>query len=163
MPSASATVTVRAASSTVYAYLERRYDSDAHCSASLATKGYVPDISCLEAIVDRRLMFVVAGRDALTRTNVGGWRWSYDIEPIGPAASRVTITYRWSWWMSLLGAGTTHHQACNEITETAMALDALGWACSNPGDAVAEAAVARPQSVDIQSGMPTVRGIRRAT
>jgi hypothetical protein len=138
MPAASATVNVHAAAPMVYAYLAGRYDSEAHCSASLATKGYVPAVKCLEAVADRFLVFMVPGRDPLTRLFVGGWTWSYDIEPTGAGESRVTITYRWNWRMSFLGAGTMYHQACNEITETAMALDALGWAGAERAAVVAE-------------------------
>lgn len=160
MPSASATVNVHATAATVYAYLESRYDSETHRSASLACKGYVPAVRCLEAIADRRLVFMVPGRDPLTRLFIGSWTWSYDIEPTGTGASRVTITYSWNWWMSFLCAGTTYHQACNEITETAMALDALGWSGTERAAVAAEKTGSSQQIVDIRSGQPAATGIR---
>ena len=126
MPSVGASVEVAVPPQTVYSYLQSRYDRDAHRSASLATKGYVPNVSCLEAEPNKRLVFHVRGRDPVLRIFVSGWKWIYDIEPASKSGSRVSVTYIWSWWMSLLGAGTTRHQASNEITETAMALDALG-------------------------------------
>lgn len=132
MPSKSCEVYVVAPPQIVYDYLQSRYDRDAHRSASLATKGYVPNTTCLEAVPSRRLVFQVSGHDPLLRIFLSGWTWIYEIEPASGSASRVTMTYHWSWWMSLLGAGTTSHQASNEITETAMALDALGWARGEP-------------------------------
>jgi hypothetical protein len=92
----------------------------------------VPQVTCLEAEPNKRLVFQIRGRDPLLRTFIGGWQWTYEIEPASESASRVRITYRWSWWMSLLGAGTTRHQACHEITTTALALDALGWDRGEP-------------------------------
>ena len=160
MPSVSATVDVQASADTVYAYLEGRYDRTAHRSASLATKGYVPNVTCVEAVADKRLVFEVAGRDALLRILIGGWTWSYDIEPTSASASRVIITYHWSWLMSLLGAGTTYHQACNEVTETAMALDALGWSCAAQGTASAEKMGGNQHIVEIRRGKRDVTGIR---
>jgi hypothetical protein len=132
MPSVSTSIEVAAPLRTVYAYLQSRYDREAHRSASLATKGYVPNIACLEAEPNKRLVFQVRGRDPLLRIFLAGWTWIYEIEPAGESASRVRMMYCWSWWMSLLGVGTTRHQACNEITETAMALDALGWGRGEP-------------------------------
>jgi hypothetical protein len=133
MPSVTASVEISVPPGTVYRYLQSRYDREAHRSAALATKGYVPQVTCLEAEPNKRLVFQTRGRDPLLRTFIGGWKWIYEIEPASESASRVRITYRWSWWMSLLGAGTTRHQACNEITATAMALDALGWDRGEPG------------------------------
>ena len=93
MPSVNARVDVQASADTVYAYLEGRYDRAAHRSASLATKGYVPNVTCIEAVKGKRLVFEVPGRDALLRIFIGGWNWSYEIEPASASASRVTITY----------------------------------------------------------------------
>lgn len=134
MPSVTASVEISAPPEMVYRYLHSRCDRQAHRSASLATKGYLPNVTCLEAELNKRLVFEVRGRDPLLRTFLGGWKWSYRIEPASESASRVSITYCWNWWMSLLGAGTTRHQACNEITQTVMALDALGWGRGEPGD-----------------------------
>jgi hypothetical protein len=135
MPSVSASVDVSAPHAIVYQYLQTRYDSETHRSASLATKGYVPNVTCLEAAPNNRLVFQVRGRDTILRIFVGGWRWTYEIETVNESVSRVRITYRWGWEMSLLGAGTIGHQACNEITETAMALDALSWGRGEPAAA----------------------------
>ena len=135
MASVSASVEVAALSETVYRYLQSRYSREAHRSASLATKGYVPDVTCLEAVSNKRLVFQVRGRDPILRIFLGGWMWMYEIEPVSEYGSRVRITYHWSPWMSLLGGGTMRHQACNEITEMAMALDALGWGRGEPADA----------------------------
>jgi hypothetical protein len=68
------------------------------------------------------LCFWVKGREG-----IGGWEWDYQLRAVAETATEVTICYRWSWVFSLLGAGTMRHQAANELVETAMALDALGW------------------------------------
>jgi hypothetical protein len=160
MPSVSATVDVWASADTVYAYLASRYDRAAHRAASLATKGYVPNAICIDSVAGERLVFKVSGRDPLLRIPIGGWSWSYGIEHTSAFTSRVTITYRWSWWMSLLGAGTTCHQACNEITETAMALDALSWPCFETSDTGMGNRGENRHIVDIERGKPDVTGIR---
>ena len=131
MPSVSASIEVAASPDFVYQYLRARYDREAHRSASLSTKGYVPIVHCVEEIPNKRVAYHVAGRDPILRVFIGGWNWSYEIEPVSPSASRVTIRYVWSWTMSLLCMGTIRHQASNAVTETAMALDALGWGRAN--------------------------------
>ena len=135
MPSVSASVDVSAPHAIVYQYLQTRYDSEALRSASLATFGYVPNITCLEAAPNNRLVFQFLVRDPIFQIFIGGWRWTYEIEPVNESVSRVRITYRWGWSTSLLGVGTTEHQACNEITETFMALDALSWGRGEPAAA----------------------------
>ena len=65
MPSVSASVEVAVPPRTVYSYLQSRYDRDAHRSASLATRGYVPDVICLEAEPNSHLVFRVRGRDPI--------------------------------------------------------------------------------------------------
>ena len=127
MPSVSASIEVAASADSIYQYLRARYDREAHRSTSFATKGYVPNIHCVEEVPNKRVAYHVAGRDPMLHVSFGGWNWSYDIEPLSPLVSRVTIRYHWSWMMALLGLGTMRHQAGNEITETAMALDALSW------------------------------------
>jgi hypothetical protein len=135
MLSVTASVDIPVLPETVYRYLQSRYDRGAYRSTSLATKGYVPNVTCLEAEPKKRLVFHVRGREPFLRIFIGGWTWIYEIDAASESASRVRVTYRWSWWMSLLGLGTVRHQACNEIAETAMALDALGWARGEPGAA----------------------------
>jgi hypothetical protein len=127
MPSTSATLTVPAPVATVYRYLHERYDRPAHRDVSLACKGYVPPVTRLVAERPHRLSFSVQARDSLLPIFYGGWRWEYDLWPVGDSATQVRISYRWGWVMAFLGMGMIHHQACNEIVETAMALDALGW------------------------------------
>lgn len=127
MPSISATASVSAPASEVYRYLRDRYGRELHRTVSLETKGYIPAVKCVEELEPRRIIFQVRGRDPVLRFFIGGWTWCYDIEPDGETMSRVTIRYEWGWLMSILGAGTTRHQAANEIVETALALEALGW------------------------------------
>jgi hypothetical protein len=127
MPSLRATVPVAAPIEVVYSYLLDRYYRPAHCETSQATKGYVPAVRCLDAEEPYFVRFQVKGRDPLLRIHYGGWQWEYQLQPTAEGATNVTICYRWSWLMSLLGAGTTRAQAANELVETAMALDALGW------------------------------------
>jgi len=127
MPSVSATVAIPLPVPVVYRYLQERYDREAHRTTSMATKGYVPTITTVETVQGRRLCFRVKGRDPLLRVFYGGWQWEYDLQAVGDRATQVTIRYCWSWVMSLLSAWAIRHQACNEIVETAMALDALAW------------------------------------
>jgi hypothetical protein len=127
MGSVRATVAVAAPVEIVYHYLLNRYHRPAACETSLATKGYVPTVHCVESDELRYLCFSVKGRDAWTKTSIGGWEWEYRLREVGDTHTEVTICYRWDWVMAFLGAGTVRHQACNEIVETAMALDALGW------------------------------------
>jgi len=87
----------------------------------------VPNVTCVEAEPSKRLVFQVPGRDPVLRFFISGWTWSYVIEPTNAKACRVTICYRWDWLMGMLGGGTMRHQASNELTETAMALNALTW------------------------------------
>jgi hypothetical protein len=127
MPSVSAKILVSTPVNVVYRYLLERYDRPVHQAASLATKGYVPSVVCLEADEPHYLRFFVKGHDPLLRAFIGGWQWEYDLEAVTETDTEVTIRYRWSWLMTLLSAGTVRHQACNDLVETAMALDALGW------------------------------------
>jgi hypothetical protein len=132
MPSVTASIDVSASADIVYHYLRDRYNREAHRSTSLATKGYVPKVTCIEADSNNRLVFHVPGRDPWLRTSAGSWRWIYEVEPTGDSTSRVTISYHWSWLMAISGLGLIRHQACNEIVETAMALDAIGWSRLEP-------------------------------
>jgi hypothetical protein len=115
MPSASASLTIPVPVEIVYRYLHERYNRPAHHDVLLVAEE------------PRRLVFSAAARDSLLPISYGGWRWEYELRPMGESATRVTISYRWSWVMSILSSWTVRHQACNEIVETAMALDALGW------------------------------------
>jgi len=127
MSSVRSSITVDAPIAVVYRYLFDRYDSPAHCETSLAIKGYVPAIFCVEAEEPSYLCFDVKGRDPVMRTFVGSWRWEYELRAVTEDTTDVTICYRWGWIMSLLGMGTIRAQACNEIVGAAMAIDALAW------------------------------------
>ena len=134
MPVVSINIQINSPSAVVYHYLRERYNRNVHRSTSLGTKGYVPAVTCIEAVeTDEycRITYAVPARDPLLGIFLSGWRWTYEIEPAGPQATSVTIRYDWSWFMAILGAGTTRHQACNEIVETALALDALGWSMTH--------------------------------
>lgn len=132
MSSVSASIKVSAPAPVVYRYLRERYAREAYRSTSIATKGYVPAVTCIEEVENRRMAFRVQGRDPLLRDFLGSWTWAYEIEPMGDSSTQVIIRYTWSWLMSLLGVGTIRPQACNEITEAAMALDALAWGHVGP-------------------------------
>jgi hypothetical protein len=94
MPSVNATLDVAASADTVYAYLKGRYESVAHRSVLLATKKYVPNVRCIEAVAGKRLEFAVPGRDPFLQMFTEGWKWHYDIEATSAAASRVTLPRR---------------------------------------------------------------------
>jgi hypothetical protein len=140
MPSVRATVAVAAPIDVVYRYLLERYGRSAHCETSLATKGYIPEVLCLDANEPYYLRFHVKGRDPMLRTFIGGWEWEYELRSVAKEGTDVTICYRWSWMMSLFSAGTMRAQASNEMVETAMALDALGWhqAWRQPAERIAQ-------------------------
>jgi hypothetical protein len=126
MPLVSATVVITKSCETIYCYLQGRYQGQQYRAASMATKGYVPELQCLSSEPNRKLVFQVAGRDPLLGS-VGGWKWEYELNPIGSEATQVLIRYSWGLGMSLLGGGTVHHQASNELVETVMALEALAF------------------------------------
>ena len=58
---------------------------------------------------------------------ISSWTWTYELIPISEESTRVSIEYRWGLMLSFLALSTAGHQAANEITETAMALNALGF------------------------------------
>jgi len=125
MPQIQTTITVAAPASQIYSFLRNRYDSENYKIASISTKGYVPKIRCLAEETDREISFTVPGRDPILRISIAGWSWSYHLEPAENSATKVTITYSWNWFTSILGAGTAKHQASNELVETVTAIDAL--------------------------------------
>jgi hypothetical protein len=127
MPSLTATVKVSAPAPLVFRYLSERYERPAHLEASMASKGYVAPIRRLECEEGQKLSFSCRGRDPVLRIWIGGWKWSYELASLDHSLTEVTIRYQWSWGMAILAAGTTKHQAANELTETAMALDALSF------------------------------------
>ena len=104
----------------------------------MTTKGYVPEIQCLEEQANERLFFAVAGRDSLLHFKVKGWKWEYRLSVIGDEGTKVGITYRWGIGFSLLSAFTARFQAANEIAETALALHAL--AAKNSSHSTADSA-----------------------
>jgi hypothetical protein len=128
MASVQATVEMPIPADQVYSYLLHRYDGQQYRASSMATKGYVPLVKCIENIPKQTVGFEVPGRDPVLRMFVKGWRWVYHIESDAAASSRVTIRYEWSFLVAMLSAGTARHQACNEITQTVMALEALAAA-----------------------------------
>lgn len=125
MPMVSAEVEVSRPVADVFRYLRDRYTSSTFRSVCMKAKGYVPECQCLEERENEHLVFWVAGRDGLLRFRISGWKWTYDLVPVGSDETRVAITYRWSPWVSLLSMFTARGQAANELTETALALDAL--------------------------------------
>ena len=132
MPSVEAVVEIAADARLVYQYLHDRYDGEAYIAASLASKGYVPRVKRLESVDGRRLVFRVAGRDALTKIPTSSWKWSYEVEGIGEARSRVTIRYPWSCLLSLISLWSARLHACNEMAETVMALEGLALGAAQP-------------------------------
>ena len=127
MGTVRATVVVDAPVEIVYQYLRHRYGRPAHVETSEAIKGYVPPVICKEADEPHFVCFSVKGRDAWTNMSASSWEWDYRIQEAATGTSEVTICYRWSWVLSVMTAGTARPQACNELIETAMALDALNW------------------------------------
>lgn len=126
MPLVSTTVVIAKPCETIYRYLQGRYQGQQYRAASMATKGYVPEVQCLSAELNRKLAFQVASRDPLLGAT-SGWKWEYELNPVGNETTQVLIRYSWGLGMSLLGAGTIHHQASNELVETVMALEALAF------------------------------------
>lgn len=125
MPTLYAELEIACPAAKVYAYLRDRYKTHVFRSVCMMTKGYVPEIDCVEAQENQRLSFYVAGRDCLTRMKTGGWTWTYQLTRLDGDRAKVEITYRWSIAMALLSMFTIRHQAANEAVETAMALDGL--------------------------------------
>jgi len=125
MPRVTATLTLPISRAGVYQYLRKRYDSELYRTVSLAAKGYVPPITCLEAVEDVKLCFRVPGRDVLFGIPMGSWKWCYELESLSDSETRVTIWYEWSLLVTFLSAWTVKHQAANELVETALALKAL--------------------------------------
>jgi hypothetical protein len=125
MPSVSATVEFPVPASRIYEYLRTRYQSETFRTACLASKGHVPEIHLVEEVVNRKIRYWVAARDALLRLRLSGWRWEYDLEAAGETKTRVTITYRWGVFLSLITLFSARDQASNELVETVLALDAL--------------------------------------
>ena len=109
----------------VYAYLRDRYKTDIFRSVCMMTKGYVPEIQCVEQQENECLSFSVAARDSLLRFKTGSWAWTYQLTRLTDSRTKVAITYEWSVLLSLLSAFTIRHQATNDLIETALALDAL--------------------------------------
>lgn len=127
MPRVTATFNLPIPKARVYQYLRKRHDCDLYRTVSLATKGYVPPITCLEDVEDVKLCFRVPGRDVLLRIPMGSWKWCYELESLSDSETRITIWYEWSLLMTLLSAWTVRHQAANELVETALGLKALAW------------------------------------
>jgi len=125
MPKVYGEVNVACPAAQVYAYLRDRYKTATFRSICMMTKGYVPDIHCVEERENERLSFSVAGRDSLLRFKTGSWAWTYQLTRVGSDRTSVAITYQWGILLSLLSVFTARHQAANELVETAMALDAL--------------------------------------
>ena len=109
----------------VYAYLKGRYQGDTFRSVSMMTRGYVPEVHRLEEQENERLSFRVAGRDSLLHFKTRSWRWTYELTPLHDGRTKVAITYEWDLLFSLLTMFTARGQAANELTETALAIDAL--------------------------------------
>jgi len=129
---AETTITIPVRSEVVYGYLRRRYEKESYKKACVDTKGYVPRVECCQDDDGRVLSFWVAGRDVLTGVAVSGWEWGYELTEIDEAKTEVRIWYKWGWTQAVLGLGSTRHQAGSEITETVLALEALGTS-SNGG------------------------------
>ena len=134
MPAVYGELDIACPTGQVYAYLRDRYKTDVFRSVSMMTKGYVPDIQCVEQQENERLSFSVAGRDSLLHFNVGSWAWTYQLTRLTDNITKVAITYEWSVLISLLSAFTARFQAANELVETALALDALAANKSAEGD-----------------------------
>lgn len=120
----STTVVIERSCETIYRYLQGRYQGQQYLAASMAIKGYIPEIQCLIAEPNRKLVFQVPGRDPVFGS-LSSWKWEYELNPSDNGATQVLIRYSWGLGMSILGAGTIRHQASNELVETVMALEAL--------------------------------------
>jgi hypothetical protein len=127
MPSVHATIEVPVDSMRLYRYLRSRYDGEAYRAASMATKGYLPPVQCLEAIEGKRLRFSISARDAFLHIRYSGWTWTEELEPGEHGRTRLTIRYQWSWVLSLLSGGSARLQAATHLTQTVMAVEALAF------------------------------------
>jgi hypothetical protein len=127
MPSVHATVEVPVESMRLYRYLQSQYDGTAYRAASMAARGYLPPVKCLEAIEGERLRFSVSARDALFHIRYSGWMWTYELEPVDQSRTRLTIRYEWPFLLSLLAGGSVRLQAANELTQTVLAVEALAF------------------------------------
>ena len=120
-----AILTIDAPKEKIFNYLISRYKSEAFIEASKLTKGYVPKVIQKECNEADSFEFSVRGRDPLSGIFIGGWKWGYKLTVLSELSTKVEIWYSYGLFMAFLGMGTIGHQAANEITETAMALDAL--------------------------------------
>ena len=125
MPTVYGELEIACPTAQVYAYLRDRYKTDVFRSVCMMTKGYVPEVRCVEELEDERVSFSVAGRDSLLRINISSWVWTYQLTRLDDDRTTVVITYKWSVLLSLLSMFTARLQAANELVETALALEAL--------------------------------------
>ncbi len=125
MPTIYGELVIACPTAQVYACLRDRYKTDVFQSVSRMTKGYVPEIQCVDERENERLSFSAAGRDGLFHFKTSGWTWTYQLTRLEDDRTKVTITYEWSVVLSLLSMFTVRLQAANELVETALALDAL--------------------------------------
>lgn len=125
MGKVTAVITLNMDSQKVYKYLKDRYDSERYKQACIDTKGYVPPIKLVENEVNSKLKFTVMGYDALLKMHMGSWTWTYRLKEIDAHKAELTLSYQWSFLMTLLAMGTIKSQATNELVETVLALDAL--------------------------------------
>ena len=126
MPTVYGELEIACPTAQVYAYLRDRYKTDIFRSVSMMTRGYVPEIQCIDEQKDERLSFSASARDCLLHFKAGSWTWTYQLTRLEKDKTKVAVTYEWSILLSLLSMFTVRGQAANELSETALALVALG-------------------------------------
>jgi hypothetical protein len=109
----------------VYDYLKNRFESEQYRSVCMMTKGYIPDINCMEEVENRHLAFYVAGRDSMLKFKIGNWQWRYNLYAVNETRTRIEVIYEWNLFMTIITCFTIRMQAANEIIETCLALEAL--------------------------------------